>query len=128
MDLLYEAIAKTLQAYKNCCLSDTEKHREWKLNHADRLTDLVHHHMPSGSGVDNGTVLDMAKSNGEKLVFEAGFHHMNKHGVYDGWTHHTVVVTASLLYRINVRISGRNRNDIKEYLASLFLDALMKEI
>ena len=128
MEQLYVELARTIRAYENCSNSDHENHREWKLKHAARLGELVHEHMPSGSGVDNGTSLNLEKSSGEKLVFETSYHHMNDAGMYDGWTEHTVVVTASLMFGFNLRITGRNRNDIKEYLVSLFQESLLKEV
>ena len=44
------------------------------------------------------------------------FHHMNDGGFYDGWTEHSVVVTPSLVYGFDTRITGRDRNDIKNYI------------
>lgn len=126
MERLYVEIARTVRAYENCC--NSPGHAEWKLKHAARLQELVHEYMPSGSGLNNGTSLNFAKSDSERLVFETSFHHMNENGLYDGWTEHTVVVTASLMFGVNIRITGRNRNDIKEYLYALFQEALLKEV
>ena len=75
--------------------------------------------MPSGSGVDSGTKL-LDNSTPDRLVFQADFHHMDENGFYDGWTEHQIIVTPSLAYGFNVRITGRNRNEIKDYLADLF--------
>ena len=55
-------------------------------------------------------------------AFTFGFHH-GRHGSYDGWTHHTAVVTPSF-DGINLRITGVNRNGIKQYLHDLFHFAL----
>lgn len=41
---------------------------------------------------------------------------MNDGGFYDGWTEHTVTVTPALHGDFHLRISGRNRNDIKEMM------------
>jgi hypothetical protein len=132
MEKLYVELARTIQARENCLNSDhstnPELTREWTRKHSERLGELVREHMPSGAGVDDGTSLNLGKSNGEKLVFETSFHHMNAQGVYDGWTEHTVVVTASLMFGINLRITGRNRNDIKDYLHQVFWESLMKEV
>ena len=49
---------------------------------------------------------------------------MDEHGSYDEWTDHTVIVTASLIHGLNIKITGRNRNDIKEYLRDVFYDFL----
>jgi hypothetical protein len=84
--------------------------------------------MPSGSGVDNGTILDSDKSTAEKLVFSVDFHHMEGNGFYCGWTAHDVVVTPSLAHGFHLRITGRNTNDIKEYLYDVYYAALGEEV
>jgi hypothetical protein len=48
-------------------------------------------------------------------------------GFYSGWTDHTVIVRPSFR-GINVRISGRDRNGIKEYLAETYDYALTQEV
>jgi len=122
---LYVELARTVRAYENCAAKENV---EWRHKHAERLGTLVREHMPSGSGIDNGTSLNLDKSTGEKLVFETSFHHMDEHGGYNGWTDHTVTVTASLMFGVNIRISGRNRNDIKDLLHEEFQLSLMQEV
>jgi len=83
---------------------------EWHGKHHDSLNRLLDF-MPSGSGVDSGTKLDLETSTPEKLVFHADYHHMNECGMYDGWTEHTITVRPSLQFGITLSVSGRNRND-----------------
>jgi len=52
---------------------------------------------------------------------------MNDGGMYDGWTEHTVSITPAFA-GINVSVSGRNRNDIKDYLGDTFQCALTAEV
>ena len=120
--LLYREIASLVQAIKNCQEQDNV---EWEIKHTERLNDLAHN-LPHGSGFDNGTTLNHDKSGPGKLVFETSFHHMNDAG-YDGWTDHTVVVTPSF-DGIDLRITGRDRNDIKDYIHEVFHNALMTEV
>jgi hypothetical protein len=87
------------------------------------LVDLL----PSGSGIDSGTKLDLNASHAEKLVFDIAYHHMNDGGFYDGWTQHRIVVTPSFT-GINLRISGRDRNDIKDYLYQTYDYALKQDV
>ena len=61
-------------------------------------------------------------------MFFTAFHHMNENGFYDDWTNHRVTVTASLDNQINVKVSGKNRNDIKDYIKEIFYDVLTNEI
>lgn len=89
----------------------------------ERAEMLVSEHMPSGSGFDNGTKIVIEKSNLSRLVFTTSFHHMNEHGFYTGWTDHTVTLKANLDGHV-IKVSGRDRNGIKEYIESTFWDAL----
>ncbi len=115
-------IASLLVSIENCRLS---LNKEWEHRHEESLMDLTKNHLPSGSGIDNGTKLDREKSTPDKLIFIAGFHHMNADGFYVGWTYHRIIVTPAF-EGINVRVTGRNKNQIKDYLAEVY-DAAMRE-
>lgn len=121
---LYTAIARTIQQIDTC---RERNNVEWLGKSQDRLQKLIRDHMPSGSGIDSGTTLDES-SKRDRLVFNTSFHHMNDGGYYDGWTEHQVIVTPSLSFGIDLRITGRDRNEIKEYLADVFHTALTAEI
>lgn len=124
---LYQKIAQLLAALRNCQQADT-LNPEWEKRHEQSIIDLVRQYMPSGSGVDTGTTLDFEKSRPDRLVFNFSFHHLTEFGFYDGWTDHTCVVTPSLAHGYEVRITGRNRNDIKEYLQQLYHEAMYADI
>jgi hypothetical protein len=125
---LYRKIASCLNAMENCGTNELGRFWIWHDRHETEAVQLVYNHMPSGSGIDCGTHIDLDRSTGEKLVFTCGFHHINQDGMYDGWTEHTVTVRPSLQFGIDIEISGRNRNDIKEYLHEVFYDALIQEV
>ncbi len=97
-------------------------------NKKGKINEVCRNHLPSGSGFNNGTNLDFDKSNPERLVFITAFHHMNGGGFYDGWTHHEVIVTPSLNTDFHLRVTGRNRNDIKDYIAETYHSCLDTEI
>lgn len=118
---LYATLASLLSARKNC---ERTGNTEWFDRHTGSIESLVRKYMPSGSGIDNGTVLDLDASTPNRLVFTFGFHHMNENGYYDGWTHHTCVVTPDLASGYDLRITGRDRNGIKDYLGETFGYAL----
>lgn len=42
--------------------------------------------LPSGSGIDSGTKIDLEKSQPDKIILTFDFHHMNEDGFYDGWS------------------------------------------
>ena len=73
---------------------------------------------PSGSGFDNGTTVELGRSG--TLLFNTSFHHLNDGGYYDGWTVHVVRAKPSLAWGFDLTISGRNLNDIKDYIAEVF--------
>lgn len=118
---LYHVLAQKVQAIINCIASDN---KEWEKRHGGDVEDLVLAHMPSGSGFDSGTKIDLDVSSADKLVFYTSFHHMDENGFYDGWTEHTVKVTPSLTSGFDLKIGGRDRREIKDYIAESFYFAL----
>jgi hypothetical protein len=143
---LYSELARRVQARRNCAqkleklnpnavsatveMKDNEWHQtfQWQDKHTETIQMLVKAHMPSGSGFDSGTKIDLERSHADKLVFTTAFHHMNENGYYDGRTEHTVTVTPSLADEFNIRISGRNRNDIKQVIYDSFDWELRRDV
>lgn len=121
---LYSELALAIEARKNC---EASNNQEWFKKWTARINELVDL-LPSGSGIDSGTKMDLDASHGEKIVLYTSFHHMSDGGYYDGWTEHTIVVTPSFTSKVNLRISGRDRNDIKDYLHGVYFDALTSEV
>jgi hypothetical protein len=122
---IYVHVARKLNAIERCKASNNN---EWTERHTDSLQALVKQFAPSGSGIDSGTTLDLDTSKEDKLVFQADYHHMNDGGYYDGWTEHTVVVTPSLAFGFTLKVTGRDRNEIKDYLAEVFQHFLTMEV
>jgi len=71
---------------------------------------------------------DFDASTPEKLVFLFGFRHMNDVGYHDGWTDHQLIVTPSLQFGFHIRITGKDRNQTKDYLHETFQYALSEEV
>jgi hypothetical protein len=115
--LLYQELASRIGARKNC---EKSNNIEWFEKHGDMAEKLAKDFMPSGSGIDSGTNIDLDESTAEKLVFYFGYHHMDENGMYSGWTEHKLIVTPSLQFGISLRITGRDRNHVKEYLYEVF--------
>ena len=122
---LANQFAVLVDAYARC----VEKgNTEWEENHKERMEALIQQYLPSGSGFDSGTHLDFDTSTGERLVFRTSFHHMNDSGMYDGWTDHEVIVTPSLVFGFNIRVTGKDKRQIKEYIVETFNEILHKDI
>jgi hypothetical protein len=120
----YQKIASLLQAIINCQKSNNQ---EWEEKHTETIETIMQN-SPSGSGFDNSTSLDFFKSTPEKLVFNTAFQHMDENGFYDGWSHHDVIATPSLASGFNLRITGKDRNEIKDYIAEIMDSFLNEEI
>lgn len=120
---LYQHLARKLAAIANC---KAHGNREWCERHQDAIVKLSDF-LPHGSGFDRGTKLLQPESNPEKLVFSADFHHMDDGGFYCGWTEHTVIVTPSLVFGFTLKVTGRDKRDIKDYIASTFHELLSRE-
>lgn len=116
--------AHYLVAKQNCFANGNA---EWYQKHGDALRRL-NAFLPSGSGVGNGSYLDQLRSGRDVLRFCTSFHHMDEHGCYDGWTDHVVSVRPMFEGLDITSVTGRDRNDIKEHLAVLFLEALQLEV
>lgn len=120
MATLAQQIATAVQARANCKARDNVA---WFDLWTARLDDIARNALPSGSGFDNGTKIDVGRCNGVKLAFETAFHHMGEHGMYTEWTEHSVLVTPTF-DGIAVKVFGRNRNGIKDYIGEVFAEVL----
>ena len=121
---IYRTIAARVLARQNCFIRDDPL--DWFTKHGEYIDALVKRYAPSGSGFDAGTRLDWDATTPERLVFVTSFHHLTEHGYYDGWTEHRVTIRPSLALAYHMTISGRDRNEIKDYIGecfSAFLDS-----
>lgn len=84
--------------------------------------------LPSGSGIDLGCTITVEKSDKNRIEILTAFHHMDEFGGYDGWTEHKVILTPNFQHGFDMRITGRNRNGIKEYLMDIFDTCLLERI
>lgn len=83
------------------------------------LRDAIMRDAPSGSGIDCGTTLSEQVCSATRIELYCEFHHMDDVGMYSGWTEHRVTITPTF-DGIDVRIGGRDRNGIKDYLADVY--------
>jgi hypothetical protein len=104
--------ARHLAAFTQC-------KEEYKQPHEDAIEEYLEF-LPHGSGIDSGVVFVWKDSKPDKLVFTFGYHHMDENGGYDGWTHHELIITPDLQHGYKIKITGKDRNNTKEYLYELF--------
>jgi len=115
---LYQILSGSVAARLNCLATEertNEKH-DWTDKNTDTIETLVKNFMPSGSGIDCGTKIDLDQSTGEKLVFHFGYHHMNENGFYDGWTEHKLTVTPSLQFETHLEEELTRREMVRRKL------------
>ena len=125
---LYRELASLLAARDNCLKSDNSDSTEWLDKHTASMEYMAENYMPSGAGIDCGTKLDLVASKPNRLVFTFSFHHMNDNSMLYRWTEHTLIVTPSLTSGIDLRITGRDRNQVKDYLYETYHWALTQEV
>lgn len=118
--LVVELVSR-IQAARACQKSGNS---EWEKKHHDVVRQLEEY-LPSGSGFDSGSIVDLGSTTDTKLVIHTSYHHMGENGMCLAWTDHQVIVTPSFR-GIDIRITGKNRNDIKDYIAEVFYDALQR--
>lgn len=121
---LYRIIAATIGARKRC---QAASNVEWESKHDDLLRWIEENLLPSGSGIDRGTQILEDESIEERIKLGFSYHHMNDGGYYDGWTEHTLTIRPSLVHQIDLKISGSDRNQIKDYLYEVYHYELCKE-
>lgn len=98
-----------------------------QLEAMDAAIDAIMSTAPHGSGFDMEATLDLT-SKGDRLVINMAFHHMDDNGYYDGWTEHSIIVTPTLDHvGFNLRITGRDKREIKEYIAETYYHWLSEE-
>jgi len=108
----YNKLAEQIKWYN-------ETKPEYKEQALDNIRELEER-LPHGSGFDIGCKVDLEKSTAQKIVISTHFHHMDEHGYYDGWTEHTVTVTPCLVNGYKLKVSGVNKNNIKDYIYDMF--------
>lgn len=116
---IYRCLQALNQSEKN---NNTEWIDNW-YNELQKLNKLL----PSGSGIDSGSEIDIENSTENKIIITFEYHHLNENGYYDGWTGHKLTLKPTF-DSFDMNISGEDRNDIKDYLYQTFEYSLNNEI
>ena len=111
---VYREMAKAIDARLNCIKVNNE---EWIDKHEEHIQELIDE-LPHGSGLNYTWELDFDKSTGEKIILAMSYEAMNENGMYDGVINFTLIVKGSLMFGIDIKITGNfgKYQDIKEYL------------
>ena len=109
---LYQELSSLIQARLNCIESHNT---DWEVRHSNKIQELCESFLPHGSGFDSGTAIDLDNSKPNRIILNTSFHHMDEMGGYDGWTDHQVIITPSLIWGFNLRITGRDRDGWNRY-------------
>lgn len=114
---------RDFQTYERACFFD-------KANvQALQIEALIREHLPSGSGIDTGVHINLSThQTPNHITLTFGYHHMNEHGYYTHWTYHKAIITASLIHDFDLRITGKDKLGLKDYLYDVFAFALRQEI
>lgn len=118
---VYKEIARCISALNGGCT------KQEILDYWENKLAKLNCELPIGSGFDSGCNVILDESRTDKIVISADYHHINDHGYYMGWTHHKVIITPSLSYDFDLRITGPNKRFIKDYIVNTFQYILDKE-
>lgn len=124
-DNLFKVLARSIEHYhrvkNNVQFTQAFENTCGKLERIEQI-------LPSGSGIDAGCRIDIDNSNEKRIVITFGYHFMNDAGYYDGWEDYKLILTPSLTNDFDIRITGKNRREIKDYLYELFDYELRQQI
>lgn len=111
-------------------ISEIASNCQWHKTVNDQYIDLCEDRikklqsmLPHGSGIDCGCKIDVDKSGDNKVIITFEYHHMNENGYYAGWTSHKLTVRPTFS-GIDMKISGRDVDGLKEYLYDVFYHIL----
>lgn len=118
-----EVLSGKIEAYHNCVKSDNV---EWASKHREWISSFEKYSLPHGSGIDGNNTIELSECSSKKIVIYTEYHHMDEFGGYDGWTEHKITITPAF-NGFDMKISGRDKNMIKEYLLDIFSESLNDE-
>jgi hypothetical protein len=125
---VYAEIDSLITAIEHC---KATKNETWEDRHRERLREIEQNLLPSGSGFDSGSTVDLERSNRDRIIINSAFHIMNECGYYDGWIHFEVIVQPTFS-GIDVTVKGpfakTGVTELKEYIEQVFYHDLTYEI
>lgn len=110
---------KLAHAIRGCDTPDKDIAR----SSLDEVADIVKRCLPHGSGFDCGCSVPIERKWKNRIIINTDYHYMNDDGYYDGWYRFRIVVTPGFS-GIDVKVHGRDRDGLKEYVGDTIYDAL----
>jgi hypothetical protein len=107
-------LSNYINAIKSC-------NAQWNAIHNESI-DTLEGFLPSGSGIDAGCKIDRENSTRNRIIITFDFHHLHENGYYIGWTSHKAILIPSFIGGFDLRITGPDKNGIKDYLIDTFYD------
>lgn len=113
---------------------DDDQYNHWQSQHV-QCDATIMRGLPSGSGFDGDP--DLLVNKEKRIVIDLPYHHMDKHGGYDGWVTYRCTITPSFIGTIDVvvRVHGYNAtarkhadDSFKDYVAEVLTEALLSEV
>ena len=101
MKPFYMQLARIIGAYYR---SIESKNTLWEEKHEATIRKMEKE-LPAVQ-VSIAVQIDLERSTGERIVLKTAYHHMNENGMYDGWTEHRIIITPSLQYNYNLKITA----------------------
>jgi hypothetical protein len=120
---LIAKIYRTLQAEDSC---KKVNNTQWQKNHSYYLDELEKNYLPHGSGIDSGCTIDREFKK-DRIVINVPFHNMDENGFYCGWSEFKIICKPEF-DSISLRITGKDKYYVKDYLYDLFHNCLEQEI
>jgi len=111
-------VGQLMGAIEGCLV---QNRAEWQAKHEHTLRQFVRETAPCGQ-TWYSTGLNIKKSSTTQLVFRGAFRHE------DRWTEHTITVKPNFGLGFTFKISGLNKNDVKDCLKEMFTNWLSSEV
>jgi len=123
----YQELAHYFNAYNNCIKNGNKEYETIHRQNIEQMIDLL----PHGSGIDGKTEFNFNKSRENKLIIDSSYHCMDQNGFYDGWVDFSIMITSSLIFEVDIVITGKfckKYESVKDYLQETFQYTLTETI
>jgi hypothetical protein len=115
MTTVIQKIARLVQAYHNCIKTNND----YGNIHLSNLEKIEQNYLPSGSGFNSGTKIDIKNSKINKVILLTSYDNMDENGYYDKYLDYKIIIKP-LFDTIDIQVIGSNYNQLKDYILQEF--------